>query len=187
MNVLLVFSSKYGATKNSSKIIKKVLQEEDLEVKLIDLSNQSIESIQEYDAILVGSGIKIGKWYREPILFLEKHNTELKSKKVALFVSAGSWPIEVSKGRKEKKEQAYELYLQKKAEKYSLNPISMGLFGGIINFKKMGWITKKTLGRVIKKGLKNSKFEEKDGIYDTRDIDKIKEWALETAHKIKNK
>jgi menaquinone-dependent protoporphyrinogen oxidase len=40
--------------------------------------------------IVVGSGIQIGRWTGEPEDFLKKHQKELTSKKLALFVNCGS-------------------------------------------------------------------------------------------------
>ena len=52
----------------------------------------------------------------------------------------------------------------------------MRLFGGVWDYNKMGWLTRKLLGRV-KKSLHEAGFEEENGIYDTRDFEEIQNWA----------
>lgn len=43
-----------------------------------------------YDLVVVGSGIKIGKWTKGSLKFLKDHKSELANKKVALFVTCGA-------------------------------------------------------------------------------------------------
>ncbi len=134
----------------------------------------------------MGSGIKMSKWTKQAERFIERHQEELRSKDLALFVSAESWPVEVRKGNVEKKDKAYRTYLVEKTEEYSLRPVSMELFGGIIDFDKMGWVTRKLLGGV-KKDLEQAGFMEDGKAYDTRDMEEIGRWAEQLAERLKGR
>jgi len=179
---LIVYGTRYGATAKSSKEIADVLCQKGLAVKLVNLKDEKIKDIQEYELIIVGSGIQIGKWTNEPEQFLAKFQQELTRKKLALFVCCGG-ANPLSEGAQKIKEShdAKIKYLDEKASKYSLKPIALGLFGGIYDFNKMSWFFRKTLSG-IKPKLEAAGFKETEsGIYDTRDLMAIRNWAEEVV------
>ncbi len=61
----------------------------------------------------------------------------------------------------------------------------MALFGGVINYNKMGIIIRKTMsgmnGQLEKDGFK----ENPPGVYDTRNWKEIQSWAKELALKVR--
>ncbi len=182
-NVLIVYGTWYGATSDTSEKIAEILRKRSMNVRLADLGKESVEDISEYDLVIVGSGVRMNRWNGDAEKFIDKNKGKLASKKVAIFVSAGGASIDAKRGDVEKKDDAYRRLLVEKAEKYSLDPISMGLFGGIFDYNKMNWLTRKLLGR-IKKSLREFKIEEKDGVFDTRDREEIRRWAEKLADKV---
>lgn len=48
-----------------------------------------VKNIAEYELIIVGSEIQMGRWTKEAEKFLKKFRKELRKKKVALFVCCG--------------------------------------------------------------------------------------------------
>jgi len=52
----------------------------------MNTKEERMRDITDYDLVVVGSGIQINKWTREPEDFLKKHKKELAAKKLALFV-----------------------------------------------------------------------------------------------------
>ena len=82
-------------------------------------------------------------------------------------------------------ENEWQKHLVDKAEKYSLNPVALGMFGGIWDYNKMGFVFKKTMGP-FKMKLEEVGIEEGEpGVYDTRDWDEIRNWAKDLAEKVK--
>ena len=69
-------------------------------------------------------------------------------------------------------DKAWGKYLVEKAEKYSLNPIALGLFGGVFDSNRMGYLARKTIGPFRKK-LEIAGFTGREGVYDTRNWDAI--------------
>ena len=69
---------------------------------------------------------------------------------------------------------------EEKAKKYSLNPVAMVIFGGVLNFGKMGFLARKTVGQLWRK-FEEVGFGKKEGIYDTRDWKTIQNWTKELA------
>jgi menaquinone-dependent protoporphyrinogen oxidase len=184
VKALIVYGTRYGATEKTSQEIADVFRQEGLDVKVINLKNEKVKDISEYDLVLVGSGIKIKKWTKEPEKFLKEFQKELAQKKTAIFISCGAkYPLDEKTDIETELEYARRHHLEEKAAKYNIQPIALGLFGGIYDFNRMGWFFRKTLS-AVKPQLEASGVPEKEpGVYDTRDIDEIRSWAKEVAKK----
>jgi len=184
-NALIVYGTRYGATEMTSKEIAEVFSEEGLNVKVVNLKDEKIKEINDYDLVLVGSGIKIKKWTKEPQNFLSKFQKELAQKKTAFFICCGAkFPLDEKSDVETELENARTNYLEEKAAEYNLQPIALGLFGGVYNFNKMGWFFRKTLSAVKPRLEAAGVPETEPGLYDTRDISEIRSWAKEVAQKI---
>ena len=178
---LVLYGTRYGATADTSEIIADALRKEGFEVKVVNAKKAKIRSISEFELVIVGSGIRMGMWTKEPEKFLEKFQKELSKKKVALFVCCGSTnPLDEDDKAKVKAE-AKNKYLEDKAAKYNINPIALGFFGGIYNFNKMSWLLRKTMSG-IKDQLEQAGFKETEsGVYDLRNLDEIRNWVKNLA------
>ena len=143
---LIVYGTRTDATANTSEVIADTLQKEGLSVKVVDAKKEKIKDISEYDLIVVGSGVQIGKWTGESEDFLKKHQKKLASKKLALFVSCGAaTPLSEGEQRTKELDAGKQKYLEEKAAQYNLKPVALGYFGGCYDFEKMSWFFKKTL------------------------------------------
>jgi len=105
MKTLIVYRTRYGATTGTSKEIANVLREEGFEVWLVNAKEEKVDDISEYELIIVGSGMKIDRWTKEPEKFLKKFKKELTKKKVAVFVSSGVQAIYEHEGKTEAMER----------------------------------------------------------------------------------
>ncbi|HTY74637.1 MAG TPA: flavodoxin domain-containing protein [Candidatus Nanoarchaeia archaeon] len=179
---LIVYGTRTGTTANTSEVIAETLRQVGCEVKIVDAKKERVQSLSEFDLIIVGSGIQMGKWTSEPENFIKKHQKELATKRVALFVSCGG-ANPLSEGEKRTKEynNGKQKYLQDKATEFGLKPIALGYFGGCYNFGKMSWFFKKTLSS-IKPQLESAGYKESSNGYDLRNLDEIRNWAKELAN-----
>ncbi|MEJ2240776.1 MAG: flavodoxin domain-containing protein [Candidatus Bathyarchaeota archaeon] len=185
--VLIAYGTRYGATEDTSKIITDILRQEDFKVQLINAKKDKIKNIDKFDLIIVGSGIKMGRWTKEPEKFLENFKKELSKKKVALFVCCGS-AQPLSQGEEKIKEMtdAKRKYLEEKSNQYSLKPIALGFFGGIYDFNKMSWFIRKTM-KSLKPKLEEAGFKEtKSEQYDTRNLNTIQNWTKDLIKIVKS-
>ncbi|MGE5533383.1 MAG: flavodoxin domain-containing protein [Ignavibacteria bacterium] len=184
MKTLLVYGTRYGATAGTSEEIAKVLQGEGFDVKVVNAKEEKVKDISPYELVIVGSGMQFGRWTGEAEDFLKRFQTELAQKKVALFISTMKTVTE-REGKTEELEKTRKMELEDKVAKYNLNPISLGFFGGILDFNKMNIITKKTLG-FLKPQLEKDGFKQtQPGVYELRDWEEIRTWAKELAQKAK--
>ena len=194
--VLIVYGTRFGATASTSEEIADVLRHEGLEVRVVDAKKEKVKDISGFDLIIVGSGMMIHRWTKEPEKFLMKFQKELVNKKVALFVSSGTQVII----EHDKKFEDFQFggkittitgdeaigmtrkkYLEEKAAKYNLHPVAMAVFGGVYDYHHMPWWSGKAMEaakpRLEASGIKESK----PGFYDTRDWKSIRNWAKALA------
>ena len=185
MKALIAFCTRYGATESTSEAIAGVLTEEGFDVRVVNLKNEKVKDIADYDLVLVGSGMQMGKWCKQSEKFLDKFQDELRNKKTAIFVSSGSRVILEADNNVEEMEIEWRKYLVEKGEKYSLNPVDYAMFGGVWDYNKMGFLFRKTL-IPFKIKLEEIGIEELEpGVYDTRNWEDIRNWAKALVEKVR--
>lgn len=176
MKALVVYGTRGGATKAIADEIGKALAEQGYEATVKDARDTKGVDVKAFDLVIVGSSVWAGMWTGKATGFLKANQEALASKKVALFASglAGADPAQREYGMKN--------YLEKVAAAYpSIKPLSLGLFGGYMDFNSPGLIAR-FVGGAMKKDL------EKKGVdtskpYDTRDFGTIHAWAVDVAAK----
>jgi len=178
---LIVYGTRYGATASTSEEIGKTLREEGFDVRVVDAKKEKIKDISAYDLIIVGSGMRMFRWVGEPEKFLKKFQKDLWQKKTAIFVSSGAQAMLKHDGDQAGMADAWQKYLVEKAEKYSLEPVMMGIFGGIWDYNKMGFAFKKMMSAFRIKLREVGIEETAQDVFDTRDWDEIRNWAKELA------
>ena len=180
---LIVYGTSFGATKGTSEEIAGILREENFDTKVVNAEKEKIKDISEYELVIVGSSLAHCKWNSGAEAFLKKFHEAFEGKKLALFVSSVA-PIAEREGNAEEVTKERKIALDDKISKYGLKPIMTGLFGGILDYNKMGWMARKGMEIAFKSRLQNSGFKESEpGVYDLRDWDKIRSWARELAQK----
>jgi len=164
-NILILYSSKSGATKEAAIEIKNILDKEySLESNMIDADdfNKKI-NIGQYNIIIIGSGIRMGRWYGSASKLLKFFNKNPNKKnKFAIFVCSGR----IGKASKDKDKETYDLYYDKYVEQKvsqfpNINPI----------------ITKKAFGGI--------KYKKGELLYNLLDKEEIQKWARNIGDQIK--
>jgi len=182
MKVLIVYATRYGATAGTSEEIAKILREEGFEVRVVNAKEEKINDISGYELVVVGSGIQMGKWTSEAEGFLSKFSKDLEQKKLALFVSSMK-TVSEREGKTDDVTASRKTVLEDKVAEYNLHPVALGFFGGVINYNKMNFLFRRTMG-FLKPQLEKDGFKEvQPGVYDLRNWDEIKSWAKELAEK----
>ncbi len=182
---LIVYGTSFGATKGTSEEIAEILREENFDIKIVNAGEEKIKDISEYELVIVGSGLAHCRWNRQAEDFLKRFHKELERKELAIFVSSVA-AIAEREGNTEEVAKTRKIALEDKISKYGLKPIMTGLFGGILNYNKMGWMTRKGMEVAFKPRLQKNGFKEAEpGVYDLRDWDKIRSWTRELAKKVR--
>ena len=180
MKALIVYGTRYGTAAEIAEEIRKFIENEGIEVDLIDSRGIKNHDISHYDMVIVGSGIKIGKWTKGALKFMENNKFALADRKVALFVTCGAANME------ETTAEGQEKYLDEVAEKYLSNkPVATGLFGSVYDPNaKHGLMYKLATKFIVKKGLDKQGIDTSKRL-DYRDWDEIRAWALNLTNMLK--
>jgi menaquinone-dependent protoporphyrinogen oxidase len=182
---LIVYGTRYGATASTSAEIANTFWQQGLEVRVVDAKQERISEINEYDLVIVGSGIERDMWTSEPEEFLKTFQEELAKKKVALFVSCGHGSQALNEGKPDVIAKFRGVYLEEKAAKYNLQPLALGLFGGIYDYNKISrFMQMAPPVQATRRKLEAACKETQPGIYDLRDLDAIRIWAKELSQKV---
>lgn len=179
--VLIAFASRYGSTVEISQKIAEILEKEGISPTLFNLKDKKLKKkldLNEFDGILVGSGIKIGAWTKESKNFVAENKEILGQKIFGAYVSCGEGT------NPEKCEEARGKYIDNVMTENNLSPALSEAFGGVFDLSEesnMGFFSKKMLSMAakddpnIKKGVKN----------DFRNWQQIENYAQKFANLIK--
>lgn len=83
MNVLIAYASYYGSTERCAYKIKEKLK---YVSSIVNVSYSGAIKLQDYDAVIIGSPIHIGKIHKAMKKFLETNKTALAEKSIYLFL-----------------------------------------------------------------------------------------------------
>ncbi len=86
--ILVTYASKYGATREIAEKIGEDLQQAGLAVDVLPVT--SVRELADYQAVVLGSAIYIGKWQPEAEAFLKANEKPLTDRPVWLFSSGPS-------------------------------------------------------------------------------------------------
>ncbi len=85
MRVLVTAASKHGATAEMASAIGTALTDAGLEVEVRPM--HELEGVAGYNAVVIGSGVYMGRWMPEASEFVTRHAIELRARPVWLFSS----------------------------------------------------------------------------------------------------
>jgi menaquinone-dependent protoporphyrinogen oxidase len=89
-NVLVAYATKSGGTAAIAEAVGDELRDRGHQVAVRDVSQ--VGSIADYDAVVLGSAIRLGRWRPEAVRFLRRHSDELRNRQVWLFHSGPLGP-----------------------------------------------------------------------------------------------
>lgn len=173
-NVLITYSSGYGATKEVAEEIGQVLQEHK-HFKITSKSIQDCDSIEDFDAIVLGSSVRADKPLANARDFFSTHRYNLTEKKLALFV------VSITASTPEGVDVAKNEYVTQLHERYPwLSPVSVAAFGGKVDFEKLNPIM-----QILVRNVMKEKGVDGNGSFDARNWDDIRAWAKQLAFKLR--
>jgi menaquinone-dependent protoporphyrinogen oxidase len=157
MRVLVTAATKYGATGEIAQAIGQVLNERGVDTTV--LPPDQVEAVDDYDAVVLGSGVYAGHWLKPAKEFVDRNRNALAARPVWLFSSG---PIGDPPKPEEDPVDVAELMQTTKAREHRL-------FAGKLERQQLSFPEKAMMVA----------FRVKDG--DFRDWEEIKGWAAEIA------
>jgi len=134
MKILILYSSKTGTTEKCARLLSKYLKSEN---SVVDLAKAGEVNPNEFDGIILGSCIRVGRIPGNVKKFVEKNLELLKKKRLGVFFCMGET------------QDRFEEYLSNNFSKDFLDScVAKGYFGGEFNFDKMGFIVRKVIKKM---------------------------------------
>jgi menaquinone-dependent protoporphyrinogen IX oxidase len=120
---LIAYVTKGGVTEEAASVIADVLRNKyGLEVDLVNLKKNPSPDLTQYRNVIIGSGVRIQRVYKEALKFLEN---DFGGKNVAIFLSS------LEAGNPKSHDEAVRKYIKNVLVKYPhIKPVAAEAFGG---------------------------------------------------------
>jgi menaquinone-dependent protoporphyrinogen oxidase len=164
--VLVAYATKHGGTAEIAERIGEVLRQAGLRTDVLPADR--VGDLASYRAVILGSGVYIGRWRKEAARFLKANEQLLTEQMVWLFSSGPSGegdPVELTEGWR------FPGALQPIADR--IQPRDIAIFHGVLDEKRLGFIEKWMIKNI------------KAPLGDFRDWDAIEAWATAIADALK--
>jgi menaquinone-dependent protoporphyrinogen oxidase len=122
--VLIAYATKHGSTHEVAEFVAAHLA--DAGVEAHTLPADRVRSLDEFEAVVLGAPLYMGRWHRDARAFLRRFGPELASRPFAVFALGP-----VKDEAKQWEEAREQLYLTL-AHAPGVEPVTVGLFGGAI-------------------------------------------------------
>ncbi len=158
--VLIAYASRYGGSEHLAERIADMVKARDVMPQLLDLKSHPPKlwlDFGKYGGVVIGTGIKIGKWSPEA----EDALTEVQQARTipyGVFVSCFD-AYKLGAG------EAVEKYIAPKLSESDAQPAAVAAFGPVFDLSgahKVGFIDRKIIGSILK-GIRKDGIDVPDG------------------------
>jgi menaquinone-dependent protoporphyrinogen oxidase len=163
MNILVAYATTHGSSAEIAQFMGKVLEERGHQPTISNVAH--VNTVENYDAFVLGSPIYVGTWMPELSNFLKAFAPALNAHPVYLWVAC----IRILEENGQ--EHVLEFYLQHDLL-CEINVREVGTFAGRLNLEETDWNERWTLAARYDGGTWPSSFNG-----DFRNWEKIRLWA----------
>jgi menaquinone-dependent protoporphyrinogen oxidase len=131
--ILIAYGSRCGSTGGVAEAIGQVLSaaEAAVDVRLV----KDVNDLSPYQAVIVGSAIRMGKWLPEAVEFVKTHQDTLSRVAVAYFAACMTVKDDTAENR-----QKAMGYLDPVRKQFpQVKPVDIGLFAGAVDYGKLSF------------------------------------------------
>jgi menaquinone-dependent protoporphyrinogen oxidase len=145
--ILVVYASHFGQTGTVAQRIAERLRDRGHEVDVANASGagQGIPPPQDYDAVVLGSRVELGKHAKPVLQYMHEHANELRRIPTAFFSvsmsAAGKPPGSDPNG-----------YLEKTFASLGWKPTESIAFGGALQYRRYNWLLRFVMKQISKQG-----------------------------------
>ncbi len=158
--ILVTYATRAGSTFEVAALVAEVLRTTGATVDVTYV--RAVRELKDYDAVVIGSAIRMGQWLPEAVEFVEANCETLSHIPTAYFVVSGFL-------REDSPEMRQKALAYLDPVRTMLEPISIGLFAGKMDYSKMNWFD-----RSIAEAVSSS-------AGDWRDWQAIRSWAQDLS------
>ena len=147
MKTLIAYATRYGCTKNAAELLRDRLGGE---VSLVDLREDGDPDPGPFDVVIIGGSIQAGGVQKRVRTYCEKRSGELLGKRLGLYLCC------MYEGDVAAKQLADAF-----PEELRSHATASGLFGGVLDFEKIGFVARLVVKKVA--GVTESVFKFDEG------------------------
>jgi menaquinone-dependent protoporphyrinogen oxidase len=129
--VLVAHASKYGSVEEVARYVAAVLRDRGVVCTVVPA--REAEHVVDYDLVVLGAGLYMGRLHREARRFLKRHHADLADVPFAVFAMG---PLSSEPEEKEKVRPQLERGLERYPD---VHPRLREIFGGVIEPEKMSF------------------------------------------------
>jgi len=170
MKVLIAYASAHGSTAEVAQFIGQVLEERQFEVTVASV--ETIQTVKDYDACIVGSAIHAGMWLTPMSRFLDRFERELAARPLYMFITC----IRVLEP--DGREHVLQHYVHRETLQ-QLGVREVGVFAGKLRLDAIDMRERWTLSLRYDGGVIPGEFND-----DFRDWDAIRAWAVSVGERL---
>jgi menaquinone-dependent protoporphyrinogen oxidase len=153
--ILIAYATRCGSAGGVADAIGQVLS---IGGAAVDVSLvKDVNNLSPYQAVIVGSAIRMGKWLPEAVDFVKTHQERLSRVPVAYFAVCMTMKDDMAENRRKALS-----YLDPVRKQFSqVKPVDIGLFAGAVDYKKLSF----AYGLILKvKGVPEGDFRNWEAI-----------------------
>jgi menaquinone-dependent protoporphyrinogen oxidase len=137
MNILIAYASQYGCTEKCAIMLSANLKNSGSLVSVVDLGGKQKIILSEYDTVIIGGPVMMGKINPRVKRFIDENLSELLKKKIGLFICGFT---------EESKKELADNFPQE-----LLNiALAKGYFGYEFNLEKMNFAMRAIIRKIAK-------------------------------------
>ena len=139
MNILLAYGTKHGSTREVTEAIAETLGKAGHECDVVPAAVEA--DVADYDGVILGGSLYMGRWHPDAIRFLERNRHELATQPI-IGAAPPAIPFAVfamgPMTLKEAEVAGSHVQLNKALAKFAdLSPSATTIFGGAVDPKKL--------------------------------------------------
>ncbi len=138
--ILIAYATRAGSTGEVAKAIGEVLSTSGATVDVQPL--KSVTDLRGYNAFVVGSAIRMGKWLPEAVQFVQTNQATLSKAPTAYFLVSGFLREDTPEMRR-----TVAAFLD--PVRKIMEPASVGMFAGKMDYSKLSWLDR-TIAQMVK-------------------------------------
>jgi len=129
-NILIVYSTTDGHTREICVRLKQVLEQQANEVTLVSIQDRSQFDLEPFDKIVIGASIRYGRHSRQIIDFINRNVRTLEAMPSAFF------SVNLVARKPEKSQPATNPYVKKFLRQIAWKPKTLAVFAGKLDYPR---------------------------------------------------
>jgi menaquinone-dependent protoporphyrinogen oxidase len=149
--IVVAYDTTEGQTRKIARHVADVISRSGLDAQAIDLRRPpSGFSLDEFDAIVVGASIHMGKHSRRLLQFVQAHKAQLDARPSAFF------SISLSAAGSEKERSDATRYVEELLQQAAWQPTTTATFAGGLLYREYGFLKRWVMKRIARQAGKDT-------------------------------